>query len=138
MTKSELRRAFDTANTQPVINTGGDQQLESLFRMYRAADAALECYGRAGHSAADSACYDRVIDTQSAIMRRAVAVKASSIKGVLYKLAMWRRDAPDLNVPLDELMRYDAIAVSAFRDLASLLGEEDILIQDDITHCVKV
>ena len=46
---------------------------------------------------------------------------------LLYKLALWRWDSADLDVAVEDMTRANAIAYSAFRDLAKMLGDNAVL-----------
>lgn len=104
----------------------GEAALKDLFRVFRAAEASLVAYHEASCGAADDMRADWVIEMQSLIMQNAAATRAETMTGVLYKLAMWRWDAPDLE-DADDVQRSDRLALSAFHDLARLLKEEDVL-----------
>lgn len=91
--------------------------IEQLFRFYRNYEEARETSrddDPVGH------------DAQSVLMAQAASYHAHSVREVLYKLALWRWDSPDVEDP-QSLARYDAVAYSAFRDLARLLGDKSVL-----------
>ena len=96
--------------------------LKSLFHLYcDIADAAL----RDPDAARDLA------EAKTVVMRTASALPARSVSDALYKLAIWRRDAANQNAVLDGMPPADAIAYSAFRDLARLLEDQSVLTEQD-------
>lgn len=104
-----------------------DAGLEELFGVFQTAEDILAEYNRSSGGAEDDRRADRIIDMQSAIMAEAASIPAESASGVLLKLAMWRWDNGDLDLPADEITRGDAVALSAFRDLARILKTEAVL-----------
>ena len=104
--------------------------LEELFAVFQVMENALKEYNQSTGGAEDDRRADRIIDMQSAIMDQAASIPAESAKGVLLKLAMWRWDDGDLDLPAEEMTRGDAVALSAFRDLARILKMESVLKPD--------
>src|SRR3990167_3046694 len=101
------------------IGDGRASRLEELFNTFRACERNLDEYNRSSGGAEDDVRADWVIEMQTIIMAKAAATPAATLNDVLLKLAMWRWDAPDLDEEMDA-QRYDAMALSAFRDLARL------------------
>ena len=75
---------------------------------------------------------EALIEAQTVVIRTAAALPARTAKDLMYKLALWRWDAPDLDKPIEDMERADAIAYSAFRDLAVMLSDNSTL--KDIDH----
>ncbi|MEX6632564.1 hypothetical protein [Hyphococcus lacteus] len=73
-----------------------------------------------------------LIEAQTVVIRTAATLPARTAKDLMYKLALWRWDAPDLDKPVQDMHRADAIAYSAFRDLADMLSDNSTL--KDIDH----
>lgn len=124
----QLRREAEAAFAK--WRPGGEPaeiRLEKLFGKFRALDAELEAAGGEG----DEGRAERLIDAQTPIMRAASAIRADTMKGVLYKLALCRWDWSDLDQPSEELMRYEALALSAFIDLAAMLRMASVLKDSD-------
>lgn len=82
-------------------------------------------------SSAAEAEADRMIEAQSKIMRAAAIKQADTPIDALFKLALWRWDKPDVDVALEDGRRADAVAYSAFRDLAQMTDEPSVLIAPD-------
>lgn len=108
-----------------------DDHHEKLFDVFRQIDAAIaEC----GAGPDDEARAESLIEAQTVIIRTAAALPARCMRDLLYKLAIWRWDAPELDQPTEEMGRADAIAYSAFLDLSKMLGERDVLKDFDKTN----
>jgi hypothetical protein len=94
--------------------------------------ALFDVYRRIGKDLRpDDEKADGLIAAQTTIMRTAATLKALSARELLFKLALWRWDAPDLDQPIDEMERHHAVAYSTFRDLAALLSENTVLTDYD-------
>lgn len=74
---------------------------------------------------------DRMIDAQSKIMRAAAIKKANTPRDILFKLALWRWDKADVDIALADGRRADAVAYSAFCDLAEMTDEPSVLLAPD-------
>lgn len=74
---------------------------------------------------------DRMIEAQSKIMRAAAVKQASTPRDILFKLALWRWDKADVDIALEDGRRADAVAYSAFRDLAEMTDEPSVLLAPD-------
>ena len=99
----------------------GDDHLKKLFDLFRQiGDVLADCEDGDARAAG-------LMEAQTVVVRTAAAVPARTMRDVLYKLALWRWDAPDLDKPTDEMCRGEAVAYSAFRDLVKALGENDLL-----------
>lgn len=104
-----------------------ETQLEELFGLFLDAEEILKDYNQSSGGAEDDKRADWVIEIESEIMAKAAKIPSDTVKGALYKLAMWRWDAADIDVPEGDMLRSNAVAYSAFRDLARLLKEERVL-----------
>ncbi len=82
-------------------------------------------------SSAAEAEADRMIEAQSKIMCAAAVKKANTQRDILFKLALWRWDKADVDIALEDGRRADAVAYSAFRDLARLTDEASVLLAPD-------
>ena len=100
--------------------SGGDHR--ALFSLYRSISDRLRT---------DGADIDGLIDAQTVVLRTAAALPALTAEALLYKLALWRWDAPDLSPDLDDMTPFDAVAYAAFRDLAAMLGAADVFTEQD-------
>jgi hypothetical protein len=89
---------------------------------------------RALHERLKTATVDaeKLLDAQTSLMSMAAHLPARSVEDALYKLAFWRWDSNDLEAEFSSLQRGDQIAYSAFRDLATLTGESDVLTPTDV------
>lgn len=135
MNIEELRLEVENLQSElRQLTERSEDRLDALLGVYFATDRNLEEYNRTSGGAEDDMRADWVIEMQSLIMQKAAAIEADSLNGVLYKLALWRWDAPDLDVSNAELYRYDALAYSAFRDLAAILRNEKVLKPCDRTN----
>ncbi len=95
---------------------------ESLFAIYRDIESRLT---------ADDDDADNLIATQSVVVRSAAMLPARTVRDVLFKLALWRWDAPNIDTPIDEMMPYEAAAFSALNDLVDLTAEAGVLKSGD-------
>ncbi|MGF1542975.1 MAG: hypothetical protein ACFB00_00430 [Parvularculaceae bacterium] len=73
-----------------------------------------------------------LIAAQTFVMRNAASLPALTLEDLLYKLALWRWDAPDLDQPSDRMTRYDAVAYGAFRDFAAMMPTTPVLTEFDL------
>ncbi len=129
---SSLRREIDAIRAQihPHLSTEEDHH-EKLFDVFRQIDAAI---ADSGSGADDEGKAASLIEAQTVIIRTAAALPARCMRDLLYKLAIWRWDAPELDQPTEDMGRADAIAYSAFLDLSKMLGERDVLKDFDKTN----
>ena len=67
-------------------------------------------------------------------MRTAATLPARCTRDLLYKLALWRWDAADLDQPVEDMNRADAVLYSVFMDLVKMLGARDVLKDFDKTN----
>ena len=102
-----------------------EDHLEKLFAVFRQIDEVLADCTDAGEEADAKAA--GLIEAQTVVMRTAALLPARTARDLLYKLAIWRWDAADLDQPLSDMNRNDAVAYSAFRDLAKMLDAENVL-----------
>lgn len=124
----DLLRRIETLQAEIALSPGRREDgLEDLFAVFRVMENGLSEYNLSDGGAEDDRRADRIIDMQSSIMDEAASIPAETAKGVLLKLAMWRWDDGDLDLPADEMTRGDAVALSAFRDLARILKMESVL-----------
>ncbi len=98
------------------------EQLREYFETYRKLDTALGEITPHDEQAADS-----ILHAQALILAAAADTPASDFSGVMYKLALWRWENPDLDPDLSDISQTDSIAYSAFRDIADLLDEDEVL-----------
>ncbi|GJL92892.1 hypothetical protein [Hyphococcus sp.] len=133
MDVSSLRKEISDIQDQirPHLGVQEDHH-EKLFDVFRQIDAAIaEC---SSGDAADDSRAANLIEAQSVVIRTAAALPARCMRDLLYKLAIWRWDAPEIEQPVKEMGRSDAIAYSAFLDLSKMLGERDVLKDFDKTN----
>ncbi|MCK5748805.1 MAG: hypothetical protein KAH44_21500 [Oricola sp.] len=123
---SQIRSEADLNPDHP------EDHLKKLFDLFRQIEASLS--NCTGDDAASEEKRSGLIDAQTVVMRTASVLPARSMSDLLYKLALWRWDAADLDQPLETMSRKNAIAYSAFRDLAKMLGDDTILTDFDKTH----
>lgn len=97
-----------------------------LFDVFRRIEASLGDLS-AGAEPEDDSRAAGLIEAQSVVIRLAAALPARTVKDLLYKLALWRWDSAELDRPIETMNRADAIAYSAFLDLAEMLGEGSVL-----------
>ncbi len=105
-----------------------DDHHERLFEVFLKIDAELARCG-AGAEAEDRSA--SLLDAQTVLMRTAASLPARSMRDLVFKLALWRWDAPELDRPIEEMTRADAVAYSTFRDLARILGDSSVLKEID-------
>lgn len=102
---------------------------ERLFEVFRQIDEAIGADNKDG-SASDEKTAG-LIEAQTVVLRTTASLPARCMRDLLYKLAMWRWDAADLDQPMEEMNRSDAVVYSAFLDLVAMLGERDVLKEFD-------
>ncbi len=98
---------------------------EKLFDVFRQIDAEIG-NRNLEHDGTDERLAS-LIEAQTIILRTAASLPARCPRDLLYKLAMWRWDAANLDQPMEDMNRADAIAYSAFLDIVKMLGERDVL-----------
>ena len=86
---------------------------DMLYRMFLDYERAL------GDSTMPEDLQDEMLAGQSVVMRTAMTLPAKSVRDVASKMAMWRLDAPDLDLPT----RAEEILLSVYDDLLRLSGE---------------
>lgn len=109
---------------QPHLNMREDHH-ERLFDVFRQIDEAISACSKDDPASDDKAA--GLIEAQTVVMRTAASLPARCMRDLLYKLALWRWDAADLDQPVEEMNRSDAIVYSAFLDLVKMLGERDVM-----------
>lgn len=127
MDVSSLREEIETLHEQalPTLESGDDYH-KRLFEAFARIEAALiQNNGDDDAENADKA--SNLIEAQTVVIRTAAALPARSMNDLLYKLALWRWDSAGLDVAVEEMTRANAIAYSAFRDLAKMLGDNAVL-----------
>jgi hypothetical protein len=98
--------------------------IEPLFRIF----VEME---RRGLETSDEDARDALLEAQTMAIELACAVRARTLRDIVFKLALWRWDTPDLG-PDADMTRNEKAAYSAFRDLVAMTGEESALTVDDI------
>lgn len=119
----ELRK-FNQLETSPGYEE--DDLHRRLFELFVSLGGKID--------AAEIANDDQVSGLKKArnlIVRIITLLQARTKRDLLYKLALWRRTAPNLDKPFGELSDLDAIAYSAYRDLVDLTGEHGVLTEFD-------
>ncbi len=106
-----------------------DDPHERLFEIFQEIEAAI-AERPTGDDDADANA-SGLIEAQSVVIRTAAALPARCTRDLLFKLALWRWDAPDLEQPVEDMNRADAIAYSAFIDLSKMLGAQEVLKEFD-------
>ncbi|MEM8799149.1 MAG: hypothetical protein AAGF15_03620 [Pseudomonadota bacterium] len=117
--KREIEAIKSKGAPQPVLI---ENDHRTLFEMYR--DIAFELETEDGNA-------EGLESAQTALMQTSASRRAHTIHELLFKLALWRWDAPDLDIPMDQMTRYDAVAYSVFRDLAAMLCDTSVLTARD-------
>lgn len=72
-----------------------------------------------------------LLSARDVLVRMSASLPARSPREILFKLALWRWTATNMDGPLDELDIHKAAALSAFRDLAAMLSETSVLKEAD-------
>lgn len=99
---------------------------EKLFDVFREIDSEIgRC--KPENESEDGSRLNSLIEAQTIVLRTASSLPARCLRDLLYKLAMWRWDAADLDQPMEDMNRADAMAYSAFLDIVKMLGEQDVL-----------
>lgn len=74
----------------------------------------------------------QLIEAQDRLMSIAASIQSQNEKHLAFKLALWRWDAPELDVKKRSIQRSDRVAYSAFIDLVRLTGLDTLLRPQDI------
>lgn len=123
---TEIRDQFGQAGDAP------ENSLAMLFHAFVKIEDLIDVMGQEFEEDLPfQQALDYLLEEQSWVMRRAMAVKATNPKDVLYKLALWRRDSVEANLPFEEMKRGEAVVYSAFLDLADQLGGKDVVNSSD-------
>lgn len=105
-------------------------EIEQLFYTYSGLTKKLEeCASCCSCEGSDERA-DELLAEQSEVIRQAVSAPTNIIREILFKITLWRWDAPDLEA-LNNLDRHNALAYSVFRDLVNLTGASNALTEDD-------
>lgn len=123
MNVSSLRKEIEAVEDAARPETQDDHH-ERLFELFRKLDRELAGCGSGSDADERSAS---LIEAQSVLMRTAASLPARSMRDLVFKLALWRWDAPELDRPVEQMTRADAVAYSTFRDLARLLCDDVVL-----------
>ncbi|MEZ5891961.1 MAG: hypothetical protein R3C58_02260 [Parvularculaceae bacterium] len=109
-----------------------EEHHQKLFEVFRNIEASLGELSAATDAESDARA-EGLIEAQTVVVRTAATLPARTMKDLLYKLAIWRWDAPELDRPVETMTRSDAVAYTAFRDLAHMLGVTEVLKDFDKT-----
>lgn len=129
--KKAVRGDVD-APMQPEIFLGdGDKsnQLEILFKQWQRMQDKLS--ENAASSEPDAQACDHALAAQTVLMRTAAVIPGANYRELLFKLALWRWDAPELATSVDQMERHEALVYSVFRDLVELTGETMVMTELD-------
>lgn len=121
-TEGKRQRASQEQMQEALSHMASSNRIAELFQSWRRLENSIS---EAGQDA------DGLIDAQSLLMHTAALMQSKTPRDVLFKLAFWRCDAPDLDVPLGEMQRGDAVVYSAYRDLVHLTGATEVLTKLD-------
>ncbi len=130
MAVASLRQEISEIEAEAIRPDATETHLGKLFELFRRIESVLADCAPDEEGDAKAA---GLIEAQSVVMRTAAAVPARSMQDLLYKLAFWRWDAPDLDKPTEDMSRSDAIVYSAFRDLVKTLDDKSVLKDFDKT-----
>ncbi|WP_031554799.1 hypothetical protein [Parvularcula oceani] len=111
---AQLKRRIDR------VRAGGAENglHADLLDLYKDIEERLET--DQGEDEASEARRTGLLDMQEFILMVARETPARTLEQIVYKLALWRWHAPDLDG--DELQPSDAVARSSFDDLVGLTG----------------
>lgn len=133
MTINTLIKEIDQLGITPSLQGGlHNNTLETLYDLFIRSNAAL------GASATNVDNEELTIQTedlmvaQATIIDLAAETKANTNDELLCKMALWRREAPELDLAAEEMTGADALAYSVFQDLIKLTGRLDMLTDYDI------
>ncbi len=103
------------------------EHLEEMFSDWRRLEKRLSELGAHDEmSVQEKQECDQIIQAQSLLMNTAALLNGSTYRDLLFKLAFWRWDAPELGKSLGEMTRYEALVYSAFRDLVRMTSNENV------------
>ena len=105
--------------------------LKNLFEIFVKIENVLELAEESSSTSELEEISGRLIDAQSRALQIASQIQASSAGDLLYKLALWRWDAPEINGDHTDLKRYEAVMYSTFLDLAKIVGDDMVLKEMD-------
>ncbi len=128
MNIDQLRRRFaNVCAPEENDNLKATDCHQTLFSLFTEAENMLAEMAESEPESADQQRIEDVLRLQADILRMATKVRSRLISDVLLKLALWRWHAAELDPPIDELPLTDAVAYSAFLDLANILGDQTVL-----------
>jgi hypothetical protein len=100
---------------------------ERLFEVFRKIANARDEGNSGGKAGGEDGMTASLVEAGTVVSRIAAALPARCMRDLLYKLAIWRWDTPNLEQPVEDVKHADAIAYSAFLDLSKMLGARDVL-----------
>lgn len=112
----------------------------TIMESWEAIDGRLEILAKANFAQEDHTyrLENKWLDMQSQIMEAVSLKQASSIEDVHYKMALWFRDTPDLELVRTKECRTGRLLCSILRDLTELTGRSDLVDIERINrliHC---
>ncbi len=111
---------------RPQLSLDGDHH-ERLFDVFRKIATARDEGNSGGKAGGEDGMTASLVEAGTVVSRTAAALPARCMRDLLYKLAIWRWDTPNLEQPVEDVKHADAIAYSAFLDLSKMLGARDVL-----------
>ncbi|MBT8473807.1 MAG: hypothetical protein HKN14_13260 [Marinicaulis sp.] len=120
----ELMRLDGLANQE---NEDQKSCLKSLFEIFVKIEKSLDLAEESSSSRELEEISGRLIEAQSHALQIAINIPARNARDLLYKLALWRWDAPEINGEHTDLKRYEAVTYSTFLDLAMIVGDDEVL-----------
>ncbi|MEO9971098.1 MAG: hypothetical protein ABJG15_14970 [Hyphomonadaceae bacterium] len=110
----------------------------TIMESWNAVDGRLEILAKANFADEDHTyrLENKWLDMQSQIMEAVSLKQASSIEDVHYKMALWFRDTPDLELVRTKECRTGRLLCSILRDLTELTGRSDLVDIERINRLV--
>ena len=109
---------------------------KALFSLWMDLENNLQTIAETQSELTDSGCdidskLDEIIDAEDQIANAACQSRAETYEALLYKLALWRSDIPDLETMPINADRKDRIVYSVFRDLIKITGLDHVKTETD-------
>ena len=122
MSKAIDQNQAESAESVEASDNPDDSMLGNIFSQWRQLDERLGSIQDNGQLEGSDEERAQLLYAQTVLMNTAAALPGKSYQDLLYKLSLWRRDAPELPSSVHEMERHESLVYSAYRDLVELTG----------------
>lgn len=129
--------AIQTAVTTKDFTIPGDPPIRSIFAFWSSIETQIAATMRLEGGGENTMLLDQLTDAQSELITLMTQKNATTLNDVFFKLAVWRLENFGSAAEGEEdLTRTERLAVSAFADLARMLGKHDFIGEffEEISH----